>query len=527
MEHSVCFRNASANGTTFEISLYNQSRSACSRGEDFQMDVGTFTVIGPSPIFQELTCIAGSTCKLQVLGEGISNARYMVLDTCGISSMIQGVPHDWAAEVVSAAGGSYQLCWCGSSHFSCRVAAEFALNFGQVQLIGPSLEQDRTCVAGQVCKVEGLLGTWLSDDDTILILESCGVLSIPPGFPSSGISALSTTPSFFNSSYSLGTSLVVSWGQKITAQAGDYRLCWCSGAANQSCEVHPAVLNNTPGHGHMLAAPSFPLDMGRLRIRGVAHHQDRTCVSGQVCSIDDILGTDLHSSDAVMALDTCGADKAIPRFAWAGLASTVSANGTEFSWGMEPVTAAGGLYRLCWCGALDHTCQIPSDFVVDFGALLLLGPGDQQIAVSRTCVSGERCWLPQVASQELPQDSLLVILDTCGLASQVPRFPAVALLANESAKGWVITAAAGEYRICWCGGRVACTSAEHFRADAGALQVLGPGPLAQHRTCVSGQACLVEGLTGLGLADRQGGTFAVLSTCGMGVWDPMLPALEA
>jgi hypothetical protein len=49
--------------------------------------------------------------------------------------------------------------------------------------------------------------------------------------------------------------------------------------------------------------------------------------------------------------------------------------------------------------------------------------------------------------------------------------------------------------------------------DLGPLILIGPSPLFQDRTCVSGQTCLLDGINGQGLTDNDG--FMVLDTCGI------------
>lgn len=451
-------------------------------------------------------------CELLVLGVGLASSdEYMILETCGINSRIKGIPNSWD-QPVTAAGGTYQLCWCASSFFSCNLANEFALPFGQVDVIGPvPLEQDQTCAAGQVCKLDGLLGVGFSSDDRILVLDSCGALSFTRGFPSFNL----TTHVDNSSDGDAWISHAVSWGlSALTAPAGDYRLCWCSGTKDSvssaqhqlssqreaTCSSTSSAFGNFTGDQDRcvlgtLCTQNFPVDMGTLRVQGVSFHQDRTCISGQTCRIGEILGV-MHENSAVMALDTCGTDIAIPRWAWVASASGAGAYGVEFHWGAEAVTAASGQYRLCWCAAASYACSTPRDFVLDFGALSLLGPiSDHRIV--RTCVSGERCRLPEMESQDL-EGSELVILDTCGVASQVLHLPALSFdLGANGSLGSIglgsITAAGGEYRICWCGSMGvsvtnSCQDAEHFRIDVGTLMLLGPA-LQQDRTCVSGQTC--------------------------------------
>ena len=513
--------------------------TSCLRGEDFDIDVGTFMVVGPSPITQQMTCVSGWTCALEVTGTGIRDVdRVMILETCGVASLVEGLPHSLGTEVVHASGGTYQLCWCATSGlFSCSLSVEFTFGFGQMHILGPLRGQDRTCVAGQTCAVD-ILGLGISDEDRFWVLETCGAFAALPRFPASGLSApLSDANSSTGSTYFAITSTAISWGlTAVTAQGGDFRLCWCSSTAsrisNRSCSFHPSyylvnTTTNRSGAVESLASANngFLFDAGRLRIRGVFPlEQDRTCISGQICQIDGITGMDLKSGDAVMALETCGVNHAISRFAWAGRASNVAASGSTFSWGPEPVTAAGGVYRLCWCAASSHSCGIPSSYAVDFGSLTLLGSKAELISHSRTCVSGTICRLHQLESQQLTPSSQFLILDSCGVASQVSRLPITASRDSNgtfSSLEFRIATAAGQYRLCWC--EQECTDALQFSFDAGSFMLLGPSPLDQHRTCVSGQPCAIEGLTGIGLQDLQGGSFSVLETCSTPPWNPTFP----
>eukprot|EP00973_Karenia_brevis_P047327 6570149-Karenia_brevis.AAC.1 len=56
--------------------------------------------------------------------------------------------------------------------------------------------------------------------------------------------------------------------------------------------------------------------MGGLTVIGPSPlQQRRTCISGQTCKLDGILGQDLSSSDRYMVLDTCGQIGLVHRFA--------------------------------------------------------------------------------------------------------------------------------------------------------------------------------------------------------------------
>jgi hypothetical protein len=75
----------------------------------------------------------------------------------------------FGAAVVTATGGQYRLCWCALA--PCVVASDYIVDLGELVIAGPSpldvlgraevvrsqpLEQHRTCVAGQTCKVDNL-----------------------------------------------------------------------------------------------------------------------------------------------------------------------------------------------------------------------------------------------------------------------------------------------------------------------------------------------------------------------------------
>jgi hypothetical protein len=64
-----------------------------------------------------------------------------------------------------------------------------------------------------------------------------------------------------------------------------------------------------------------------------------------------------------------------------------------------------------------------------------------------------------------------------------------------------LTSQGGIYRLCWCGHPTACDASEEFRTDSGMLMVVGPAPLIQGRTCISGQTCVVDGFLGTGIKD--------------------------
>ena len=197
---------------------------------------------------------------------------------------------------LSSAGGEYRLCWCagvpittnatapGQARFRCSVAENFRVDLGELTLIGPApLWQYRTCVSGQTCKLDGILGQDLEMGDHVATLDTCGTQQIL--LPRSANTGFVTEM--------LSTGAVVSWGSvQTTSQGGEYRLCWCSASSHAEFKFACST------------AEHFRTDTGEFTLIGVAPlNQDRTCASGQTCTFDGIRGQDLHATDLFAVSD--------------------------------------------------------------------------------------------------------------------------------------------------------------------------------------------------------------------------------
>ena len=135
--------------------------------------------------------------------------------------------------------------------------------------------------------------------------------------------------------------------------------------------------------------------------------------------------------------------------------------------------------------------------------------GPTPFSQDRTCVSGQTCILDGIVGRSIATSDHLLMLDTCGSGGIVPRLPdwswsveladaGPGLVQLEASAAGIVSAAGGQYRMCWCADAsiFACSSLENFRVDLGALTIVGVSPLSQDRTCVSGQTCWIDGLTG-------------------------------
>ncbi|CAJ1334070.1 unnamed protein product, partial [Effrenium voratum] len=424
-----------------------------------------------------------------------------------------------------AKGGTYRLCWAASG-FAQALTSDFEVDIGSIQVLGPgSFHNNRTCISGQLCMWGGVTGFGLEDGDRVIVMDECSKFKGPsegydnsehivPRFPSEGRSLPA-----YNSTSDSGS--VYSWGGEdsgayVTAQGGSYRICWASKDFGD------------------LGTGYFRFDAGTLSLVGPAPLvQERTCVSGQVCKWSGLQGHLLSDGDTMMVLDTCGSMAAIvPR--WNNpdaprslpISQPATDGGITFSWGHVEVSTPGGLYRLCWCAHPQPSmnCSRPSHFRTDAGTLHVVGPWPS--FQSRTCVAGQPCAFGNITGAYLQGGDKIMVLDTCAnhyftaLNAIVPRMIDGGLtesadgssFALAEARGHSISSAGGLYRLCWCASGFNCQLSRHFQTDAGAISIIGPAPLYQDRTCVSGQPCFAASLTGqdLGNGDR----LMVLETCG-------------
>ena len=562
--------------------------SQCNVASHFRVDLGELVMLGPrvpppglvasgagdrrlgdqdvremrATFNDDRTCVAGFTCALDgLLGRYLSaQDSVIVLETCGVGRTIPRLPFGGrftnvelsdnqlvsslalnfvgnASDVaVTAAGGQYRLCWCAGGQ-DCSRPDTHIVDFGRLHIIGPALDHQNTCVAGQECRVDGIRGSHWETQSAILVLDTCGANSptenLLPRMPFAGLvssQACAGSPD--------ETCGAVTWSgpslSVISAQGGQYRLCWCS--LREGCK----------------RVDEFRVDMGALEVVGPSPlHQDRTCVAGQTCLIEALLGHALSANDQIVALDTCAsgagelsgnaagralAGVAAPRTPFTGfMLQQAGRSGMSVWYGTTAVTAKGGQYRLCWC-ASTYRCDLEGGFHVDMGRMTLVGPS--RLDQHRTCVSGQTCHFDGIRGHHLETTDTYRLMDTCATDAIVHEKPGEALgirnfiagghtatvdSGSQPTRHWTATATVswgahaatfpgGQYRLCWCSGQFACHENPDFRVDVGEVALLGPAPMEQDRTCVSGQTCAFDGLLGYHLED--GDRVMILDTCG-------------
>lgn len=258
-----------AAGGQYQLCWCEGLHFSCKTSEEFQTNVGGFTLVGISPLSQHRTCVSGHSCIVSSFdGQHLTHLdAVVILDTCGtragmfpaklgegmfrfqedgwIGHMSTGTSTvRWGTSQISAPGGQYRLCWCSGASdllienrsmnstetmplsFHCSVAESMRVDFGELDLIGVyPLEQHRTCISGQPCDFGHITGHHLSSLDRFWVLDTCGTEA--------------TIPRFLDADYStvaVGDTLKASWGTvEITAQGGQYRLCWCAGLPPPLC----------------------------------------------------------------------------------------------------------------------------------------------------------------------------------------------------------------------------------------------------------------------------------------------------
>ena len=190
------------------------------------------------------------------------------------------------------------------------------------------------------------------------------------------------------------------------------------------------------------------------------------------------------------------------------------------------VLVQGGQYRLCWCSE-PSGCTTEADFVTDVGRLDLVGVSPRQ---HRTCTSGQTCEFDGITGQYLSNQDVYLVADTCATTLGLRRFLGSSSFSTSVTESGArvsfgsvpVTAAGGHFMLCWCSGTLGngCSSPAHFQVIAGTLSLLGPAPLQQDKTCISGHTCSFEMTSHL---PHGGNSFLIADTCGTNSLPPRLP----
>ena len=459
----------------------SQWPNRCRDPLNFAQDVGTLTLLGAAPLTQDFTCRVGHTCPLRAIsGEGLAaEDSVMLLDTCGTGKLPDRMPYAsnltnsvlkymtgpyfniiWST--VTASGGRYRLCWCSSSA-TCSTAEDFKLDFGTLTLEGPNpLLQLYTCTSGRACTLPPLS---MIPRDAVLgevaVLSTCSFQSslAPPGFPDRGLL-----------SFESGNSSVIS------ASGGYYTLCW-----NTARDA-----NGTSSDFGVFQTTCWPQCFKRFQTVSNGFKPILLHVCASCCQIFK---------------------------GWFLLCIAVGS-------GTQRGTKTSNFHTI--------PTSVPTviQLTLRLGRLLVLGPF---LGQDRSCVSGRRCELRSFEGLGLTNGDEVRVMDTCGVDAAVARAPQTGHFAEVAQSGAAVaflaklSAAGGQYRLCWRSSTIftnetrriseADAPSSEFAVDMGKLDIIGPAPLEQERTCVSGQTCILTAVNGYELSDSD--QWRVLDTCGV------------
>uniref|UniRef100_A0A7S4SY96 Uncharacterized protein n=1 Tax=Alexandrium monilatum TaxID=311494 RepID=A0A7S4SY96_9DINO len=271
--------------------------------------------------------------------------------------------HRWGAPTWAFAG-DYSLCWCSGWAADCSKPEHFKIFIGILRLEGPAVlplvSQFFICIRGKTCKIENFRGRMPFNSQFFIAEGECGG-PVLAGAPNEGI----TLPSLDATTYSWGS-------DRITAQPGKYRLCWCTTVG----------FCTRPEHFEAFAAV--------LQVKGLLKSMYVYCTLGLPCEINGIQGEGLQNGDEVRVLTVCGSGKTPDGFEDNGKAVAYD-QGTRL---VIPLTRKVGRYSLCWCPAGDPAgnvrmlCSRPEDYQISLGMIEVGGPEQSSLYI---CYEWQPC----------------------------------------------------------------------------------------------------------------------------------------
>lgn len=521
---------------------------ACATLAAYRFSTGVLSIAGPSnPLLGsdglfDFTCWNGQVCRVTgVDGQTLSDGdRIRLATSCVVESLVGGMPNQGISDGANNSGtsfawgnqnitsvivGVYRMCWC--SHLrACEFYLDFVTDFGTMTIGGPKAGQTRECKSGNPCALDNITGFALGQYDLIVLQSTCG----------RGLPINNTDPDFNGPWYQwppFRAESVYNSGLKadflaegttefiMTANPGNYRMCWCS-ASTQSC---PAVEN-------------FGIDIGIFVNVGAAAGQSFWCAPGFTCRLLDIQGVSLEDGDQYLVTSgECSETDPPPGFPDEGRAQPAQSLGKEIEWAQELRTdTLPRDYRLCWCRS-DVECTMDL-FRTGVGVLAIVGPtlvtGDEW-----RCSVGSVCQVDNIQGHQLQTgDRLLVVTGDCGENAQlVDRFPNSGMSSGATSEGrsyrfdMLVNTPSGSYNLCWCAAsRTAqnapftCTDPsdpslpviKDFRVHLGTLFIPEVPAAGQNsnRTCLSGLPCVVDNFVG-----STGGDIPASSTISVRVPD--------
>ena len=497
--------------------------SECALVTSYSLLVGSLHVRGPSEDFSlepVYVCVAGRNCSISLISSSVQDVqisdRLLALpgpcaswepptpaDPVGVPGFpslgITDTPAPWPflkfswGGSILAAGGVYNLCWCGSACDSRILGNNYLGEVGRVQVQGPALGGAWICGFGGFCEISKIQGVGLRGEDRIVVVESgdCG-RSISIKSPSqlspnssSWFSYLSGIEGFPGISAPSGRRGTYGWTERIFSPLGTFSVCWCSRVA--------VCADST----------DFELEIGTMTVSGAARIGSKvqlvSCVVYEDCIVNGFFG-DFDKSDffAIVAVESSLHSACVSAASVLVKSGPLSFVNQFVSFTLPAVTLAGGRYALCWCRG---DCEA-GNFNFFAAAVDVRAPAPNQ---AFTCNPGEVCVVGPVGGVGGTDFDALIVAPNCGGTGGVVGFGVSSKVYGNGTffefsgpEGKGVTAPVATYRLCW-GGGVGEKFPSFFNFDIGSITLRGP--LAnQNAVCYDRRICKIGILDGIGIS---------------------------
>lgn len=398
--------------------------------------------------------------------------------------------------------------------------------------IVPDSNQVFECVAGKPCTISNFTGIGLVEKHSVMAKEEwCGGQVGGGGSPGPFLNGslpfarrlygYSDAPvSGFGSDGRSGRgSTNYTWAGTLSANPGNYTLCWCGGLS-KTCSDGTAYL----------------FDVGVIWVAGPLSGQEFFCVKGQYCeNKGPISGVGFTAEDQIWVRDGCTIDFARASGVQASVPAQVQAlvggNGELDLYASMGFIAEVpvGYYKACWCSSKGENCSsmdlspsATSSLYLEYEAatMVIEGPGttaEVECFVAQPCLVD----LPTTEgwSVNLKGGDRLSVLEQCGQGSLLRGLPGVGIAETfdgysfqfnqESDTSIYLESDPGYFRLCWCRPNnetnIPCNTSAEFNVAAGLFIATAPysGQSYQCHIGAGTPGCLGGGSPGIRNVEPQ------------------------
>jgi hypothetical protein len=382
----------------------------------YNAQVGYVNMVGPDTD-QGRNCVIGASVSLSVTGTDLKPGdQIAILSACGKSNRVPGIPagdatvlegisqesidglfYDWGAGLVSAAPGTYMMCWCGNKirNYPCTSYKHFAADVGFIDVQGPLRAKNAfSCVRGLRCvltrdattgsdqRVQGV-GLW--DGDFLLVRSGdCYEDQFEETYGEwTGSRVINTIGRRGRSeaAYDTTTNTTQSYDFGfVSTTVGTYTLCFCSPrvqeCADGTCVSRSCSADAQSSNEDLRLV--YRANAGDITITGPYDLQQIVCMRGSECRVSDLRGTMANGDRVRVAVgDTplaCSSATEVPFAPQSGISAEATGTGKNYAFEGGDWLPAIGVNTLCWCSyAKSGNCLDPDNFQASAGLLHTFG----------------------------------------------------------------------------------------------------------------------------------------------------------